>query len=828
MLQERAIDRPRAHEVCESIRQNPDRTWCCKYCRSDESSTSDMSSDEDDDDTAMEPVRVIPEPEILKSPIHETVRELTISPEPTKATAHPRRSPFHRQLAHSLSGYFSNISLPRAYPTVPIETKVDEIPAVPTTITTTLENLDPYACHIPGSFPDFQSSDPDPEITIESHTLPSDAAGEITLSTREVDNLVEEDKQQMPELFGPFELETAWNHPKPESMSQDAFLLGPFDQDNVVFEADQPEEQPVSPRPEMPFGQAPAEYHFLPPAPSTASMKPVGPASKFYRSLQKFLTTPSRKLTRSRSDENLEIQRQTKSLLAYAAANFEEAGPSVPRRRKFSDGGKFDDYEGNSRESTLAELQKFRRVLDHKVKPPKPTRRRSSTIVVPTPTATPPPPTVELLTEQFVKSTMQAHAEGTLLDPETPSEHIQRPETPQPPPEPKPAVTRPAVNPLISWLANARNPSGQTAPGPTRLTGQNLGAHNKETPPLKAAPPPFKLERASVYMRQVFDDTASSVATSIMSTRTRNTFLRAGLMLPLQDRTNNFVGRYATMGKADAVRMLLKQGCNPGTKKEPRPGPIFSVIRGKSPRHTKCLRALVQHGVDVNVKARRTGKTPLMEAIEQEAWSGYVQVIHILLEAGADPNMKDDSGDNPLLKLLQGPPHPLEEHHRKALALLLSTTYKTSVSVTPLGTQNKPLHLAIRRKDPWAVGMILQKKGCDVEAENSEGLTPLLLAATSWTSTMSSDQLEILDLLLEKKADVNMEIINTEKTPLHVAVSYGLVHAVERLVKNGADPELRTKDKKTARDLANEGKKQHGCSECAECEEIQRLLSKTE
>jgi len=235
---------------------------------------------------------------------------------------------------------------------------------------------------------------------------------------------------------------------------------------------------------------------------------------------------------------------------------------------------------------------------------------------------------------------------------------------------------------------------------------------------------------------------------------------------------------------------------------------------------------LIAHNVNANVRAYRTGKTPLLEAIERDSWPGYVNTIFQLMAAGANPNIKDSSGDVPLLKLLGGGVHPLEEHRRKALALLLSTSYETDVGVTPLGTQNKPLHLAIRRNDPWAVGMLLEKNGSVIEAENSEGLTPLLLAATSWSATMASDQLEILDLLLEKKANVNVKMQVTKKTPLHIAVSYGLMHAVERLLEHGANPRLTTKDGKVALDIADERKKQHGCDDCWECSEIRDLLLK--
>jgi ankyrin repeat protein len=170
---------------------------------------------------------------------------------------------------------------------------------------------------------------------------------------------------------------------------------------------------------------------------------------------------------------------------------------------------------------------------------------------------------------------------------------------------------------------------------------------------------------------------------------------------------------------------------------------------------------------------------------------------------------------------------PLSEHHRKALALLLSTSYKTNVAVTPLGTRNKPLHLAIRRRDPWAVGMLLERNASLIEAENSEGLTPLSLAVTSWSdNTMSKAQLEILDLLLEKGANVNVRIMLTRKTPLHVAVLHGLVDAVERLLGYGADTTLTTGCGETMMELLGDRKKQHGCDHtCDDCRTIEVLLA---
>lgn len=100
-----------------------------------------------------------------------------------------------------------------------------------------------------------------------------------------------------------------------------------------------------------------------------------------------------------------------------------------------------------------------------------------------------------------------------------------------------------------------------------------------------------------------------------------------------------------------------------------------------------------------------------------------------------------------------------------------------------------------------------------------------MLAATLWSPTVTFGQLEILDLVLEKKVNVDVEMPMTKKTALHVAVSHGLVHATERLLENGADPARRTSDGKCLGDFANDRKEQHGCLNCFDCENIEKLIA---
>ncbi|OBT95560.1 hypothetical protein VE01_05901 [Pseudogymnoascus verrucosus] len=331
----------------------------------------------------------------------------------------------------------------------------------------------------------------------------------------------------------------------------------------------------------------------------------------------------------------------------------------------------------------------------------------------------------------------------------------------------------------------------------------------------------IKPVNASIYMKKIWDDAASSAPTSVMSSRTAKRFSSAGVFLPWQDKTLNFLGQYTKEGSVSAVRLLLKSGCNPGKKGEPRWEPIFNAVRGASDRHVKCVRELINYGVDVNAKNKVSRRTPLQYAIEHEAWSGYSNLIYILLAAGADPNIKDAMGDVPLLQILYGGNEPLPKHRRDALALLLAPNYSTDINVSPPGTMNGPLHLAVRRKDPWAVGMLLEKNA-PVDGENGAGLTPLQLAMGSWTATTNHDQLEILRLLLEKKANVNVKNTTDGRTPLHIAISLEIIDAVRMLLQHGAKRSIKDGSAKSARQLYQEQAKAH--KNCKKCPEVKTLM----
>jgi ankyrin repeat protein len=862
MLNPKPAARPTALDLSEQIKQTAEGAFMNKCCRFDGSTDSetDLSNDSENDEdvTIVAPVSIPPSEAKLRDKSLNHPRKSVVGEDPLHDTSYFRPAPIHRAVM-SMSRVFSYVpkfSFPSFY--LKPNTTLDQIP--PPVLPDPLQwefppPSDQYSYALPGSFPGYDDTSqpvaysrpmPYPSISEQvqddydpaAHNISILAAKAAMQNAARRDEVSEVNSPPRPAEVLPDRFEPTTEERQPYVAASLTYKtdVGYVTENTSMPPQETPSEVPQN-RPSSPITylepaladfevpEAPLhfeEYLFNPGAKGFI-VYILGSSDRSFQTLKDLLLYPSTKLRHSRSDDNLEIQRRT--ILILKSTEFLEDDTAVFLRRRSSIAGSRlpEELSEYTRSETFDKLKWAKMSLDKSALFSSP--RSSKGIYEQTPEVPNAPATTGDLTNKFFQNLSQLYDGEALLDPNKPSKHDRRPPSPQAPVTPRPSTR---ANPLVSWLANARSPLGPSrqSPGP-KLTGENLGAHNRQVPPVRRSPLPFKLETASNFMKEVYNDAASSVPTSVMSTKTRERFKLAGLFLPSQDRTLNYLGEYTKLGKADAVRLLLKQGCNPGTKTSPRNGPIFNVVRGASSRHTKCLRALIKHGVNVNIRSSRNGKTPLLEAIESEPWSGYVNVIYLLLAAGANPNAKDSSGDSPLLKLLGSGLTPLSEHHRKALALLLSTSYKTNVAVTPLGTRNKPLHLAIRRRDPWAVGMLLERNASLIEAENSEGLTPLSLAVTSWSdNTMSKAQLEILDLLLEKGANVNVRIMLTRKTPLHVAVLHGLVDAVERLLGYGADTTLTTGCGETMMELLGDRKKQHGCDHtCDDCRTIEVLLA---
>ena len=151
--------------------------------------------------------------------------------------------------------------------------------------------------------------------------------------------------------------------------------------------------------------------------------------------------------------------------------------------------------------------------------------------------------------------------------------------------------------------------------------------------------------------------------------------------------------------------------------------------------------------------------------------------VRNLLKQNPDVNEKDSYGNTPLINALSKRIH--------------EPVVKSRETMLRRSDKEGRAHLEIAR--------MLLKHGADVNAKGFRGKSPLLHAV----SLNDAAAIQTLNLLIENKADGNVQD-NRGYTPLMEAARTNRINAVELLLKNGADRNLKNCEGKTARLIAEE------------------------
>ena len=171
------------------------------------------------------------------------------------------------------------------------------------------------------------------------------------------------------------------------------------------------------------------------------------------------------------------------------------------------------------------------------------------------------------------------------------------------------------------------------------------------------------------------------------------------------------------------------------------------------------------------------------EALIKAAANGYQRVMKLLVNAGADPNTRDENGKTPL-------DWAAEMEHQEAVKLLVE------MGADP-NARNEygytPLHWAARNGHQKAVKFLVDA-GADPKAKDKNGQTSLHLAA-------KKGHQEVVELLVNEGADPNTRD-EDGWTPLHWATANGHQEMVKFLVNAGADLNARDEDDRTPLYLA--------------------------
>uniref|UniRef100_A0A914I8G2 K Homology domain-containing protein n=1 Tax=Globodera rostochiensis TaxID=31243 RepID=A0A914I8G2_GLORO len=233
-------------------------------------------------------------------------------------------------------------------------------------------------------------------------------------------------------------------------------------------------------------------------------------------------------------------------------------------------------------------------------------------------------------------------------------------------------------------------------------------------------------------------------------------------------------------GHSDVVRILVQAGADVNALSSTQ---NTALIYACASGHIECVRELLATGrCDLTIR-NEAGHCALMEA----ANIGNVEIMKALIQHGAKVTCVVESveyKESPLtLAAFKG-------HYdaAKYLLSLMSETkneqeeeelYTALIEASMDGHVENPLTLAAGGGHNEMVKLLLDS-GADLEEPNDEGYTPLMEASRE-------GHLDVVELLLNRGANVNAKIEDGLETPLTLAASGGFKNVVELLVLLGGD-----------------------------------------
>ncbi len=274
---------------------------------------------------------------------------------------------------------------------------------------------------------------------------------------------------------------------------------------------------------------------------------------------------------------------------------------------------------------------------------------------------------------------------------------------------------------------------------------------------------------------------------------------------------------------------------------------IPNVDTGHTPLYYACflddtgnidfVKLLLDKGADPNKKSGNS-QIGLFLPLNGAIGTGNIEIVNALLEKGADVNLTLPNESSSLQIAIRMQSYPLFE---KILAL----TNDEVLNKVDSRSGATPLHAAIFIKNPKMVKAILEKGAdpnkygdvydtpliiaCDIKPETNEEIPikaeiiealleknadvnlenpkthvfPLFSLMLRATKRLEPMTIELIDKFVEKGADINKKVPDLGVTILFRATRVGLVNLVKKLLEKGADKTVVNKEGQTAYDVAD-------------------------
>lgn len=230
----------------------------------------------------------------------------------------------------------------------------------------------------------------------------------------------------------------------------------------------------------------------------------------------------------------------------------------------------------------------------------------------------------------------------------------------------------------------------------------------------------------------------------------------------------------AWKGQHDTVKLLIDLGADVNATTDWGASPLHyaaglyskeclvaygSISPGLSAGHTTTVKLLLEHGADVNIRDRE-GSTALMKS----AVCNAADIALLLINHGAELNVRGNQYTALEMAVARGP---------EVAALLVKHGAELNTRDPYAGAT--PIHTAINLDDVEMVRLLL-KHGADVNLRGRNGGTPLHAAARKGNDIL-------VELLMQYGADTNIKD-DQGMTPLDIAVRH--IDTTKLLKKHGA------------------------------------------
>lgn len=247
----------------------------------------------------------------------------------------------------------------------------------------------------------------------------------------------------------------------------------------------------------------------------------------------------------------------------------------------------------------------------------------------------------------------------------------------------------------------------------------------------------------------------------------------------------------------EVVNLLLKSGADPNVVFESDYGCESPLMYAAKHGQIDFVKLLLANKADANLKCKNGGN-----ALNKLSWNytpKYIELLNLLIEAGADVNAADESGITPLMVAI-------ESGNISTIKMLLSKGASINAQDTLGRTALMFAVQGISKKPDVEIIDLLLKSGANVNLTTngaSQETFGTVLSAAVWHEPLycvyrwkSLDcwyrdnvqyaSEDIVRLLLANKADVNLTIKDKD-TPLIGAAKGGRIEMLKLMIEAGAD-----------------------------------------